>query len=373
MRNVDVLIVGAGPAGMSTALHLARRGVGWPGRIVVLEKARHPRDKLCGGAISRAAMNILTSLDLTFSLPSVTVNELRIAFGGESSRIPGEAILRIARRDEFDHWLVRCGEERGIEVRQGEGVTAVLPQPDGVRVVTGVDTYAAKMLVAADGSNSFVKRQLNWETGSRIARLLEVLTPVDPAESLEFREGAATFDFSPLARGLQGYYWDFPSLVQGAPTMNRGVFDSRVNPNRPRISLKDEFARQLALRGIELADCDLRGHPLHWFDVRAEFSRPHVLLVGDAAGTDALLGEGIPFALGYGKVAADEIAAGWQTRDWRLATYKARILEDPLLKQLRSRTLGARFLHLLPQRSWSAAELGALLATMLNGTLFGAG
>ena len=52
-EEVDVVIVGGGPAGVSTALHLLQLDPGWAGRMVVLEKAAHPREKLCGGGMGR--------------------------------------------------------------------------------------------------------------------------------------------------------------------------------------------------------------------------------------------------------------------------------------------------------------------------------
>ncbi|MFW6097498.1 MAG: FAD-dependent monooxygenase, partial [Chloroflexota bacterium] len=50
--EVDVLIVGSGPSGMSTALHLVQADAGWAERILVVDKAVHPREKLCGGGVT---------------------------------------------------------------------------------------------------------------------------------------------------------------------------------------------------------------------------------------------------------------------------------------------------------------------------------
>jgi flavin-dependent dehydrogenase len=262
--------------------------------------------------------------------------------------------------------LVKCGESRGIEVRQGEAAIEVVAESQGIKVTTESDIYMAKVLVVADGANSFVKRQLKWSNGSRIARLLEILTPENAEERFEFREGVAVFDFTPMMKGLQGYYWDFPNLVNGKPTMNRGVFDSHIHPDIPRIHLKDEFEVQLSKRGRNLSEYQLKGHPIHWFNDEAEFSRPHTLLVGDAAGTDPLLGEGIPFALAYGGAAALEIVEGWERGDFSFSTYRARVLEYPLLEQLRHRASAARFLHRLPKRPWLSKYFLKLFPVIFN-------
>ncbi len=70
-------------------------------------------------------------------------------------------------------------------------------------------------MVGADGSRSFVRRRLKWDDDSRVARLMEVLTPEDARVQPEFKDGIAVFDFTHMTDGLQGYYWDFPSFVNG--------------------------------------------------------------------------------------------------------------------------------------------------------------
>ena len=72
----------------------------------------------------------------------------------------GNPVFRIVRRDEFDHWLVRTAESLGVTVRQGEAVTAITPGDAYVEVTTDRAVYHAKVLVAADGSRSFVRRKL---------------------------------------------------------------------------------------------------------------------------------------------------------------------------------------------------------------------
>ncbi len=349
MRTIDVLIVGSGPAGISTALHLARHDPAWAKRMVVLDRAVHPREKLCGGGITKFGERILTNLGLEFEPPHLAANQVRLIFEQHGLSVAEPALVRITRRDEFDHWLVRCGEQRGIEIRQGEAVVDICPLDDAVQVVTAAETYIAKVVVAADGASSFVKHRLRWGGASHTARLLEILTPERPSEQAAFRDGVAMFDFTLTMRGVQGYYWDFPSLIGGRPHMNRGVYDSRVRPELPRAPLKHEFAQQLDQRGLQLAQHDLKGHPIHWFDPGAEFARPHLLLVGDAAGTDPLFGEGISFSLAYGQVAADAIAHAFGGGDFAFAEYRTRILKHPILGQLVWRARGARVLYKLPQ------------------------
>ena len=217
--------------------------------------------------------------------------------------------------------------------------------PDHVLVSTDQGTYQAKVVVAADGSNSTVRSLLKWKSNGK-ARLLEVLTPESGQENA-FQQGIAHFDFRPLADGLQGYYWDFLSLIAGRPFMNRGIFDSRVRPELPRAALKPLLADAMVLRERNLSDVELKGHPIHLFDHGSDFARPRLLLVGDAAGADPLFGEGISFALAYGEVAAGAIADAFERHDFHFADYRSRILSHPWLGALVSRYRGARWLYRL--------------------------
>ncbi|MCA9952806.1 MAG: FAD-dependent monooxygenase [Anaerolineales bacterium] len=345
VENVDILIVGSGPSGTSTALHLVKKDPSWAQRIVVVDKAVHPREKLCGGGVTHMGQNILARLGLDFEPQSFAVNEVRLVYQDKSYSFFGNPVFRIIRRDEFDHWLVQTAEKLGVQVRQGEAVTSITPHADFVEVVTAKTTFHAKVLVGADGSRSFVRSKLKWDDNSRVARLVEVLTPEDPRQQSEFRDGVAIFDFTPMNNDLQGYYWDFPSFVDGKPFMNRGLFDSRARPEQPKADLKQTLRDAMAERDRDLDDYKLKGHPIRWWSKDGRFSIPRVILVGDAAGADPLMGEGISFALGYGDVAAEEIAEAFAQQDFSFVTYRDRLLADPLFKQLDIRTRLAVFAY----------------------------
>ncbi len=346
---------------MSVALHLVQQDPAWAGRIWVLDKATHPREKLCGGGVTHIGQNILSRLGLPFEPTNFPVREVRLVYRDKAYAFFGNPVLRIVRRDEFDHWLVRVGEARGVRVCQGEGVKDIRLRSDSVEVQTERRLIRAQVVVAADGSRSFVRQRLKWEDESRVARLLELLTPEDAQAQWEFRDGVAIFDFSRMTDGLQGYYWDFPSLVNGRPYMNRGVFDSRVRPDRPKPDLKKELGDLLAQRGRHMEDYPLKGHPIRWFDKNGKFAQPRIILVGDAAGADPLFGEGIAFALGYGEPAAAAIADAFARQDFSFETYRERLLKHPLFAHLHTRVQLARFAYMLKypwfvRLGWTAAR-----------------
>ncbi len=359
-QQVDILIIGTGPSGTSTALHLIKQNQDWAKRIVMVDKAIHPREKLCGGGVTHIGQNILARLGLPFELPNFPVKEVRLVYQDKMYAFHGNPVFRIIRRDEFDHWLVKKVEQFGVCVRQGEAVTQINPKPDFVEVVTEKETFHAQVVVAADGSRSFVRRKLKWDDDSRVARLMEVLTP-ENAQAPEFRDGIAVFDFTDMTNGLQGYYWDFPSYVAKRPFMNRGLFDSRVRPERDKADLKQMLSDSMAKRDRQLTDYKLKGHPIRWWSKNGRFAIPRVMLVGDAAGADPLMGEGISFALGYGEVAAEAIETAFADQDFSFASYRELLLAHPLFRQLEIRTKLARFAYLmrypwLVRLGWQAAK-----------------
>jgi len=155
----------------------------WQARMLLLEKARHPREKLCGGGITRYGEALLADLGLAIGVPTVDVREMRICFEGTLVGITHEPVFRVTRRAEFDAWLCERARERGLQIHEDEAVRNVAFVAGGVQVTTGQNTYQARVLVGADGSNGIVRAQTGLQSKGRVARLLEVVTPEDPAAS----------------------------------------------------------------------------------------------------------------------------------------------------------------------------------------------
>ncbi|MGB8644682.1 MAG: FAD-dependent monooxygenase [Anaerolineae bacterium] len=334
MTQYDLIIVGAGPAGSAAAIQLARRAPVLAARTLILEKGIFPRHKLCGGGLTHHADDLLHYLGVWPDVPAFPIHNARLVFEDLTFTIRWPNAFRIVRREEFDMALAREAQARGVELHEGVTVRDLAREADGVTLLTDRGEYRARMVIGADGSNSVVRTRLGLGHSDRTARLIEILTSVEPARSAEFGEHTAVFDFTPTLNGVQGYYWDFPSVKQGEPIMNRGLYDSRVHPKYNRAGLKPAFAQELAERGVNLAEYKLMGHPERWFDIQSPQSAPNVILAGDAAGADPLLGEGIAHALNFGIFAADAAVDAFARNDFAFADYNRRIAWSALGRRL---------------------------------------
>ncbi len=292
-QKYDIIIVGAGPAGISTALHLAKLAPNLVPKTLILEKAHHPRPKLCGGGLLPDAEVILRRLELDITeVPHVDVDWARFDFNGRGMRMRGEKDGRIAfrtiRRHEFDAWLAGKAKERGFLIQENTIVKKISITETEVVVTTDKGEYRTEVLVGADGSNSIVRRAIIPHEDTHVARLLEIVTEPRPEQSFHIQTNSY-FDFAYLPKGILGYSWDFPALENGKPVRVRGIYDSNVYPIKTEVSLRDALEDEFKRHGYDLETYKVEGHPLRWFEPDSIFSARRVLLVGDAAGVDRII------------------------------------------------------------------------------------
>jgi flavin-dependent dehydrogenase len=349
LRSVDVLVIGAGPAGLSTALHLVQHDPEWAQRLLVLEKAAHPRPKLCGGGVTRLGVQELAALKMPFPLPipQVQVEDARMVYGRHTAHVRGRPIFTVFNRAELDAYLARQACQQGVLINENEPVQGIEWQEDGIVVVTPKGCYRARVVVGADGSNGISRRIFNhFEAEIRVARLLEMLDPAEPTDPL-FNDHYAVMEFTPASQGLQGYAWKFPSLVGGRPYFNIGVYDSRVVHSRPKADLREILQDSMATWGEMPGEAHLAGHPICWFNPHAQFATRGMLLVGDAAGVDPLFGEGIAPSLAYGSVAAQAIRQAFVNGDFSFWDYRQHVLNSRVGKYLQLRSIAAGLCYYL--------------------------
>ncbi|MEW6093048.1 MAG: NAD(P)/FAD-dependent oxidoreductase [Chloroflexota bacterium] len=350
----DIIIVGAGPAGISTALHLAQIAPELISRTLILEKSRHPRHKLCGGGLLPDGEVILKKLGLDITeVPHCDVDWAHFDYDsqGMTMRVEkkGKFAFRTIRRHEFDAWLADQARQRGFLIFENTNVKRAAVDRSGVTLETEHGTYRATVVVGADGSNSVIRRVVVPQERTHTARLLEVVTEPTPETSFHIQPDSY-FDFFVIPEGILGYTWDFPAIENGKPVRVRGVYDSNVHEIKPRLALREALAEEFRRHGLDLGRYKLEGHPIRWFDARTPFSAPRLLLVGDAAGADALYGEGISLALGYGELAARAIKEAFARQDFAFKSYKSTLLHSEMGKALRRRTWIAKLFYAFRSR-----------------------
>lgn len=343
--DADLVIVGGGPAGASTALFLAHAAPHLGARILVLERERYPREKVCAGAIGARADRLLASIGVRVDVPAAVVRGLSVVAAERSLRQRMDMpIGRVVRRIEFDRALAEEARARGIRIDDGVKVTQVVVGADGVRIETDRGEVRARALVGADGVGSIVRRSLGLPRGAFMAQAVELDTPSAPAD--DARE-LLHFDLS--ERDLPGYAWDFPTIVNGAPLVCRGVYELRAEGVPARADDAPSPGERL-LQRVERLGLSGRASPLRRFAERGlalhePFARPRVLLVGEAAGIDPALGEGIAQAIQYGAVAGPYLARALTEGDLSFASFPAVLQRSRLGLDLTIRARAARLVY----------------------------
>ena len=174
MNPYDVIVIGAGPAGCASALFLHQKGL----RVLVLDRAEFPRDKVCGEFISPAADDILKELGVLdaiqqtdpvrlrgVAISSYGTPELCIDYPACPGRVNPMTSLSLSRF-QLDHLLVQKLIEQGVEVREQHAVDDFLFEENRVTGVKGRDeanrlfTYSASVVVDASGRNGLSLRRL---------------------------------------------------------------------------------------------------------------------------------------------------------------------------------------------------------------------
>ena len=332
METFETIVVGGGPAGTSTAMHLAQAPGGARGdrsiRTMVLERHRHPREKPCAGAVSSIGLETLQQVGYELDVPHVKIDGIRIRFGATVTTHRRPNLCVVVRRSEFDHALWRAAGRSGVVMRDGERVKHLRRDGDSWIVTTDRDTYRTRVVVGADGSGSTVRRLAGFAEPTRKGRLYVLETP--PMRAIE-REPLLDFDLTCVADGIEGYYWDFPTIIDGAPAVSRGIYHLNRSPRR---DLKQVLATYLERRGIDPEQVTYKPFSERGFDPRSAISKPGLLLVGEAAGIDPVTGEGIAQAIVFGQIAAQTIRAGLATGDLSFSGYAQRLRRTTMARHL---------------------------------------
>jgi flavin-dependent dehydrogenase len=303
----DVLIAGAGPAGAVAATLLARGGA----RVLVLDRARFPRDKLCGDTLNPGALGVLARLGLDAAAAGALRLDGMMVTGAGGVRVVGryDAVSgRALVRRTFDAALVSAAAAAGARVEEGVLVdgavtdtSASVPSVAGL-VIKGKDgrplRIAAPVVIAADGRYSRVARALGLSRAARRPRRWAIgayfhdVAGLTSLGEMHVRH-SHYIGVAPLPGGLTN-----ACVVLPNPS-GRSMRELLLAALRSDTQLRDRFAAarmvgEPVCLGPLAVDCDRAG-------------MPGLLLAGDAGGfVDPMTGDGLRFALRGGELAALE-------------------------------------------------------------------
>jgi flavin-dependent dehydrogenase len=346
----DILVVGGGPAASTFVLALAQEAPALAARTLVLEKEEHPREKYCGGAVSAFGLEELAAVGYTVDVPFVPIDGFRVRFGEMASEHLRRGMGVVIRRNEFDHSLWRAAARTSACMQDGEAVTAISRQHDCWEVQTSRGrAYRARVLIGADGAGSRVRKLLAFKEPRKLGRLYVLETP--PTDREDRDSHTLEFDLSIVSEGIEGYYWDFPVMMEGRQAVSRGIYHMNT---APRKDLKEVLQRALLKRGIDPAAVTYKPFSERGYVHGAEISRPYVLLVGEAAGIDAVTGEGIAHATVYARVAASVVARGFARGELHFQSYGARMRGTLMVQHLRQSSLIAPHVYGRRARQFAA-------------------
>ena len=336
---IDVLIVGAGPAGTVAATVLARQGA----RVRIVDRARFPRDKLCGDTVNPGTLALLRRLHMADRLEARGLPVAGMIVTGADgvaveSPYPNGLQGRALVRRELDWSLLQHATAAGAEFEPCTSVRRAVVDDDVVRgvVVNDGRTIRARVVIAADGRHSTLtfglglarhpKRPRRWAIGAYFEGVyFENAGQRSPCGEMHVRRGGY-IGVAPVPDGLTNV-----CLVKSWEAPDHGVASSDAAFRDPEALVRRELARDPRLRarfsGARLVTPPVVMGPLA-VDVKPH-AIPGLLLAGDAAGfIDPMTGDGLRFAVRGGELAAaaalEALANGWSGVHARLARERRR-------------------------------------------------
>jgi geranylgeranyl reductase family protein len=319
--DADVIVVGAGPSGATTAYYLAQAGV----NVLLLEKARFPREKVCGDGLTPRAVRALIDMGVDISPEAGWLRNkgLRVIGAGmrleldwpELDAFPGYGLVR--QRADFDEIIARRAQAAGAKLLEEVNVTGpvlndsghivgVTAKSDGV-----TETYRARVVVAADGNSS--RLSVGMGLHKRDDRPLGVAVRTyyrSPRHEDDYLE--SWLDLWDGDKLLPGYGWIFG---MGDGTSNVGLGLLNTSKSFGNTDYRDLLRRWLKNMPEDWGYVEEnRTEPVRGAALPMGFNRTPayykgLLLAGDAAGmVNPFNGEGIAYAMESGEILARVIA-----------------------------------------------------------------
>lgn len=277
----DVIVIGAGPSGSMAAYVAAKLGL----RVLILDRFRFPRIKPCGGGLTQKSVALLKGLgiELNSVVRDTCKRVIIVNNAGSFLLMDNDPIISIVSRDEFDNYLLSSALEMGADYLV-DRIVGVDVHGEYVNAIGMNDTYVSKYVIAADGANSVIARQLGNDIRRGTAMAFMTIAHGN------YLNDVCVID---MTRIKWGYSWVFP---RGDGEYDVGIGSIRWGDYRTQLI---KYVSDVGLR-----EGEVRGHPIP-IKARDRIVSKRIALVGDAAGlADPTTGEGIFYAMYSGALAA---------------------------------------------------------------------
>jgi geranylgeranyl reductase family protein len=311
-NRYDVTIAGAGPAGSILAYDLATQGI----RVLLLEKYKLPRDKVCAGGVTVRAASIIP-FDFSETVLN-TIYGVRLSFKmvPKKVRTYEKPLAYMVMRDRFDYLLASKARQAGATLEEGVEVKQVEVTPGHVIIKTNQDTFSTPVLVGGIRNGFEYGLGLN----GHIPVSQEVYSGWDGIMGLDY--------------GVPGgYAWVFPkqnSLAVGA--------GSSFRESRKLRSYILRLTESYKLGSVHKQD--IRGHLMPLKKASTPLTYNRVLLVGDAAGViDPLTGEGMYYGIKSAYLATTSILRFIEGEIADLAEYDSAVNSELMPELITARTI----------------------------------